>query len=170
MMLRRSLPVTAALATFVAPLAALADPTGTVTTDPVHLAPTLGLPLLVVLAIALAGITVFRLRRAAVGPIAAVVLVAGVIALAGLAYAINTIVISGADCMRQTVSVFDPGGSTALRSDCPNNSIRIIDIQTSCGGVNHLSTAPTGITTFAPCEIGLTLAHGDECELPTTCF
>src|SRR5512140_2447482 len=88
MTLRRSLPVTAALATLVAPLAAFAQFAGSVTTDPVgQPAPTLGMPLIFLLAVALAGVAGYSLRRGVATPVVALVLVAGVTVLAGLGYA-----------------------------------------------------------------------------------
>lgn len=140
---------------------------GSVTTDPVHLAPTLGLPLIFLLAVALAAVAVYRLRPAAAGPIAGFVLVAGLTVLAGLGYAvIPTITISGADCTKQTISVFDPNGpATTLRSNCPN-PIKIVDITSSCDTRDIVFNSQTGTTTLASCEIGQTLANGDACSLP----
>jgi hypothetical protein len=167
-MLRRLLPVSATLAMLVAPLAAMAQVTGSVTTDPVRLAPTLGLPLIFLLAVVLAGIAVSRLRRTAAGPIARVVLIAGVTVLAGLGYAgVTPITISGADCTKQTVHAFDPSGSPmTLMSEC-QNPITIVDITTSCRKGPIFPNAPTGTTTLSACEIGQTLANGDDCRLPT---
>jgi hypothetical protein len=167
MMLRRSLPVTAALATLVAPFAALAQATGSVTTDPVRLAPALGLPLIVLLAVLLAGVAVFRLRRATAGPIARIALIATVTVLAGVGYAtLTTITISGVDCTKQTVHLYDPTGSpVTLMNDCVT-PITIDDITTSCIAGPISPSSPTEPTRLPPCEVGQTLPSGADCSLP----
>jgi apolipoprotein N-acyltransferase len=167
MMRRRSIHVAAGLATLVAPLAAWAQiPTGSVTTDPVQQAPALGMSVIVVLAVAMAGVGMYRLRRTVAGRIVGFVLIAAATVLAGLGYAVvPPLTISGADCTKQTTSAFDPLEPTMLMSDC-SNLIRIIDIQVSCAGdMSSLNSAPA-IDPVADCSIGQTLANGGACGLP----
>jgi hypothetical protein len=158
-MIRRSIPVAAAVAVLAAPLTASALATGQVTTGPAAQAPTLTMPLLFLLAAVLAGVAVYRLGRAA-GPIAGLALVAAVTMAAGLGYAdnwVNTIMIGGADCARQTTNSFDPSGPTMmLMSNCPN-PIHILDIRLSCSDPPPPSP---------PCVVGGTLANGEVCVLP----
>jgi hypothetical protein len=169
MMRRRSIHLAAALATLLAPLAALAQGlTGSVTTDPVGQAPALGMSVIVGLAVAMAGVGIYRLRRTVAGRTAGFVLIAAATVLAGLAYANGTkitITISGADCAKRTVSAFSPDESTKLMSDCPN-LIRIVDIQALCD--IHVMPFDSALDTdpVADCSVGLTLAHGDACRLP----
>jgi apolipoprotein N-acyltransferase len=169
MMRRRSIHLAAGLATLVAPLAALAQiPTGSVTTDPVQQAPALGMSVIVVLAVAMAGVGVYRLRRTVAGRIVGFVLVAAATVLAGLVYAVApaTIMISGADCTMRTTNAFDPLEPNMLMSDC-SNLIRIVDIQVSCdAGMSSFNSAPT-IAPPADCSVGQTLANGGACGLPS---
>ncbi len=162
MMHRRSIHAAAALTTLVAPLAALAQgPTGTVTTDPAHQAPALGMPLLVVLVIAIAGFAMYRLRRPAVRPIVGLILFAGVAMLAGLGYAgFVGVTISGGECTQRTVSPFEAVISAELMSQCPN-PIQIVAIDLSCPG----PFAPTP-PNVPDCSIGQVLFNGDKCSLP----
>jgi Pretoxin HINT domain len=164
MMLRRLLNAVVTLATLVAPLAAVAQlvPTGSVTTAPLGAAaPAMGMPLLALLAVVLAGGGAYLLRRAARGAIAKVGFVAALTALAGLGYAFIpsgiTITIDGAECGMQTVHPFNPLNENTLVSHCPNR-IQIISIQGSC------TFDPSGP---GPCSVGQVLADGDSCMLPT---
>lgn len=166
---RRSIHVAAAVGMVVAPFAAWADPSGSVTTTPIHDTPALGMPVLVLLAVALTVITVYRLQRSAGGRIVGLGLVAAVTLLAGLVYAfIPTITISGADCTKQTVSVFDPlDEETLLTSNCPNQ-IQITDIRLVCDQNVVLPNAgggSAGVDEFAECFIGEVLANGNTCAL-----
>lgn len=161
MILRRLLHIIVALATLVAPLAAVAHAEfiGSVTTAPVIVssAPAVGMPLLALLAVMLAGGGAYLLRRAAGGAIAKVGLVAALTALAGLAYAFpNLIPVEGAQCRMQAVQTFDPFSLNTLVSHCPNQ-IRIISIQVTCEDPPSPS----------PCSVGQVLANGDACTLPT---
>lgn len=165
----RSIHVSAAVGFLVTPLAALAQPaTGAVTTSPIQQAPALGMPVLVLLAVALTAITVYRLRRTGGRRILGLGLVAVVTVLAGLVYAfLPTITISGADCAKQTVSVFDPlVEETLLTSNCAN-LIQIIDIQITCdeGAVAPNATGGIAGDLFAECFIGQILANGNTCAL-----
>jgi hypothetical protein len=167
-MRRRSIHLAAALATLLAPLAALAQGlTGSVTTDPVGQAPALGLSVIVGLAVAMAGVGIYRLRRTGAGRTAGFVLVAAATVLAGLAYALAiTLTISGADCAKRTVSAFSLDEPTKLMSDCPN-LIRIVDIQGSCGIHVMPFDSAFDTDTVADCSVGQTLANGDACLLPS---
>jgi len=172
MVRRGTIRLAAALGTLSVPLSALAQVTGTgsVTTSPLSPAPALGMPLLLFLAVALAGVTMYRLRRVVTGPIVGLVLVAAVTALAGLGYALSmttTIPISGADCMKRTTNAFNPAGSPAnLMSNC-SNMIQILDLQVSCI-VAPRGTCPDAPADPAPdCRLGQTLANGDVCRLPS---
>jgi hypothetical protein len=169
MMHRRSIHVAAAFGVLVAPLTAWAASTGSVTTSPIHQTPALGMPVLVLLAVALTVITVYRLRRTGGERIVGLGLVAAVMLLAGLVYAfIPTITISGADCAKQTVSVFDPlEEETLLTSNCPNQ-IQITDIQLVCDEDVVVPNAGGGIAgadAVAECVIGQILANGNTCAL-----
>jgi hypothetical protein len=127
------------------------------------------MPVLVLLAVALTVITAYRLRRRAGGRIVGLGLVAAVMLLAGLVYArLPMITISGADCTKQTVSVFDPlEEETLLTSNC-QNPIQITDIQRVCDQ-NVVSPnaggGSAGVDEFAECFIGKVLANGDTCAL-----
>ena len=164
-MLRRSLPVTVASTLLVFPFAAVAQSTGSVTTDPFgQSAPTLTMPLIFLLTVMLAGIAVYHLRRTVAQPIVVLILVVTVTVLAGLGHAITSgITISGADCMKQTTRVFDPFVAvTTLTSNCPN-AIQIVDIQNPCitDVLCDVQNLPS------PCQVGQTLANGDVCSLPS---
>jgi len=158
MMIRRSIPVAAALATLVAPLPAFAQ---VVTTGPLQPAPTLAMPLIFVLAVVLAGLAVYRLRRYVAGPMVGLLLFAAVTVLAGVGYATSmfrSIMISGPACMRETMSPFmDHGPPTVLMSEC-RNMISILAIQSSCTMFTQMPQPP--------CSVGQTLANGQACTLP----
>ncbi len=160
---RGSLDIAAALATLVAATTALAqDSTGSVTTVPAHQAPALGVPLFIVLALALAGIAMYRLRRRSlVAPIVGLVLVSTL--LAGLGYAVSFVMISGAQCVQQTTSTFVPADPTELESQCPN-PIQIVDIEVSCNPVEAPSRPDPN--TPPACAVGLILNQVKSCMLP----
>ena len=106
MKLRRTLQVAVAVAALVSPLAAFAEPTGSVTTAPVvQQAPALALPVLVALAIALIGVGTYCLRTRSAGAVAGFALVVGLSVLAALSYATIGVLIQGADCDMQTIAV-----------------------------------------------------------------
>lgn len=163
MIRRRSRHVVVALATLVAPLAAVAQPVtaGSVTTAPLSTVPAMGMPLLALLVIVLAGAGAYFLRRAGGGAIAQAGFVAALTALAGLAYAIppNPIPVEGDQCRMQTVQPFNPSEPNMLVSHCPQ-PIQIISVDVSCGtlGIPHYPRNP--------CEMGQVLPRGDTCGLP----
>ena len=171
MMHRRSICVATAAGVLIAPLAVWADPTGSVTTAPVHQAPALEMSVLALLAVALTAITVYRLQRRGRRRILGLGVVIGVVALAGLVYAsFPTITIGGASCAMQTVTAFNPAKSqTVLTSNCPN-SIQIVDIHVTCDGGGDV-VAPNASTekravAVGPCSVGQILASGESCLLP----
>ncbi len=120
---------------------------------------------LVALAVAMAGAAMYRLRRTGVGPMVGAMLFATLTALAGLGYAGSFVVtISGAECVQQTTSPFNPLDPFRLMSDCPN-PIQIIDIQVSCGGDNSPNTGPN-VDGILDCTVGEILVKGAACRLP----
>jgi hypothetical protein len=160
----RKLPhVVVALATLVAPLAALAQGTdGSVTTAPLATAPAMGMSLLALLAVVLTGVAAYCLRHAAGRVIAAVGFVAALTALAGLGYATlplsMMIMVQGGQCAMQTTQMFNPMNLNTLVSHCPN-SIQITSIQQGMA-----CTAPC--VGPSPCKVGQVLANNDACDLP----
>jgi len=166
MVRRRRIDVVAAVAALVVPLPALAQgAVNLVTTGPIQQAPALGMPLLFLLAVALAGLAMYRLRHGVPSRIMAVGFVVAMTVLAGLGYAMMpTITISGGDCMRRTTNPYDLFEHTYLMSACPN-MIRILEIQFGC---TPSQPSPGSQSLAIPeCEVGQTLANGDECMLPT---
>jgi len=167
---RRTMRVVAAVASSVAPLAALAQgPVNTVTTGPVSPAPALGMPVLAALAVALAGFALYRLRRRAGGRVVAFGVIAAMIAAAGVSYAgsmtmINKIMISGAECMMRTTNTYDQS-PTNLMSQCPN-LIQILDIRFGCTDQTGTNGPSPQVPSLPLCRIGDTLADGAECRLP----
>src|SRR5579862_4243925 len=134
----RVLVFTAAIAICGSPLAALAAPTGSVTTGPLANAPTLALPLLVLLAVILAGLTMFRLRRSATTlAILAGLAVAASLLSIGIIYATptTTITISGGACNGTVTNPYDPTSKTFLTNGCIT-PIKIIDVTVDCNNVN----------------------------------
>ena len=126
MRVRRTLQVAVAVAALVSPLAAFAEPTGSVTTAPVvQQAPALALPVLVALAIALIGVGTYCIRTRSAGAVAGFALVVGLSVLAALSYATIGVLIQGADCDMQTMHTFT--GGSPLASACAN-PIRIVAI------------------------------------------
>jgi apolipoprotein N-acyltransferase len=151
-----------ALATLVAPLAAVAQvPNDNVTTAPLAAyAPVMGMPLLLLLAVVLAGVAAYRLRRAAGPAIAALGFVAALTVLASLGYAtmVMTILpVQGAQCGVPTTQPFNPMGGTTLVSHCPN-AIRIISI--------HLETSCMFGMGLNPCQVNQILVNNESCSLP----
>jgi hypothetical protein len=157
MLSRRVLQVGVALAALLGPFAVVAHAElfGTVTTAPnvVAGAPAMGMPMVALLAVLLAGGGAYMLRRTRSGAIAKVALIAALTALAGLTYATDGVLIEGADCGMQTVHQFIPGHT--LLSNC-TNPIRIIDIQLDC-----FAQDPPG-----QCRVGQVLTTGQSCTLP----
>jgi apolipoprotein N-acyltransferase len=160
---RRVLQVVSAVATLAAPLAAVAQPLapGSVTTAPVGAAaPVMGMTLLALLTLGLAGVGAYLLRRTSGDVIAKVVFVVALTTLAGIGYAVVpmgvTYTVAGAQCKMQTVQVFDASAENTLESHCPN-LIRIVDIHVEpCRVVDPLG----------PCSIGQVLANNESCTLP----
>jgi len=165
-MVRRSVVVAAALATLAVPFAAFAQPvTGTVTTGPASAAPVLAMPLIFLLAVTLAGVAAYRMRRRIPGRVVGLVLAAAVVAMAGLGYAKPaTIMIMGSECAMQTTKMFFASGAPAiLMSDC-QNAIHILDIQLTCPPDARNESALPFMA--LPCSVGQTLAQGESCPLP----
>jgi len=156
--------VVAALITLVAPLAALAQGTnGSVTTAPLPTAPTMGIPVLILLAALLTGVAAYFLRRAAGRAIAVVAFVAVLTALAGIGYArIMMIMVQGSQCAMQTTQMFMPMNPTSLKSDCPN-PIQIISIQPEM--LCNMDTLGSATGVLRPCRVGQILTNGEECIL-----
>lgn len=167
MMLCRFLQVIVALATLAAPLAAVAQASsGSVTTAPFSAAPAMGMPLLALLVVILAGGGAYFLRSAARGTIAKVGFVAALAALAGVGYATAPayVTIEGAQCGMQAVQPFDPTVENTLVNHCPNR-IKIISIRVLCVTRDDILPAPN--FGLGPCDAGQVLANGDACTLPT---
>jgi hypothetical protein len=154
---RRLFQVIVGLATLMGPLAAVAHAefSGTVTTAPYLGAPAMGMPLLALLAVLLAGFGAYLLRRRRCGVVAKVALAAALTALAGLAYATDGVTIEGADCGMRTVHPFIPVGVHILTSNCPN-AIQILSITVNCDDPNPST----------PCTVGQVLTQGQRCNLP----
>jgi hypothetical protein len=153
---QRVFQVIVGLATLIGPLAAVAHAefSGTVTTAPYLGAPAMGMPLLALLAVLLAGFGAYLSRRRR-GRVVKVALAAALTALAGLAYAIDGVTIGGADCGMRTVHPFIPVGVHTLISNCPN-AIQILSITVNCD-----DPAPS-----TPCTVGQVLTQGQGCSLP----
>ncbi len=164
MKLHRVFPAVA-LATLMTPLASVAQPvTGSVTTSPLGAVPVMGVRVLALLVLMLAGLGAYFLRRAGRGTVAKVACVLVLTALAGLAYAAIpaglTFTVEGPQCTMQTVQVFDPNELNTLVSHCPN-PIAIVSIQVPpC-----MTVDPPG-----PCSVGQVLADNDSCTLPLCDF
>jgi len=152
MMLRRSLQIVGAAVALVTPLASFAQ---TVTTSPANQpAPALSMPALLLLAVAMACVAAYTLRKRAIPTVRALVLVVGLTVLVGVAYAgFKGIELKGTDCNITKVQAFDSG--EPLMNSCPN-PIQIIRID--CGSSPALVT---GV-----CTQGQVLANGDGCDLP----
>jgi hypothetical protein len=163
MIRRRSIHAAAAFGALLVPFVASAQPpTASVTTAPVgQAAPALTMPLIVMIAVALTGFAMYRLRRSVGRAITGLVLVASVTAVAGLGYAIMPLItIEGANCTQETVSIFDPlNEPTELMSNCTNR-IQIVDIRVLCDGKD---SAPESLP---DCRIGQTLGFHEACNLP----
>jgi hypothetical protein len=121
---------------------------------------------IVALAVAMAGVGVYRLRRTVAGRIVGFVLIAAATVLVGLAYAGGLpLTIKDADCTKQTTSTFNPLDANTLMSGCPN-LIRIVDIQVSCDGDMSSLNSAANVGTLPDCGVGQTLANGAGCILP----
>ena len=153
MMIRRAIPAAAVLAMLISPLTAHAVFMGTVTTEPAQQAPALTLPLIAVLAIALAAIAAYRLRAA--GTFVGLILLAAVTGLAGIGYATLGLTVSGGECGKKITQPFLQGQT--LTNECPTG-ILILAINLDCNGD---PPAPSN-----PCRVGETLASGQTCTLP----
>lgn len=138
---------------------------GSVTTDPVgYPAPTLGMALLVALAIALIAVGVYSIRARSAGVVAGFALIAGLSLLAALTYAINGgIVIQGADCNVQTTHAYPNSPGETLTSLCPNQ-IQIVAITSPC--VGGMAPAVPLVPPAPPCFVGEILSNGQICQLP----
>lgn len=160
----RKLPVLGSvIGGVVAPLVALAQSTGSVTTGPLGIpAPAVGTAMLALLALVLAAGAMCVLRRRATRSIAAV---AVLISMVGLVYGTTaTVEVDGAECAQVTMHSYDPTVNTYLENTC-TNLIRIIAIDAGCGGqeqvFGQLSAPPP-----PPCQVGQVLQSNEICELP----
>lgn len=158
-----------------APTAVLAQ-TGTVTTSPVaQPVPAMGLLALVMTIVMLALVAARRLRlgSAAITALALTLTTLG----AAVGYAgvvITDVIISGAECNRQTTEVYGLyDGPASVMNQCPN-AIQIDAVVAVCNGCESLpgtaceSVEPKlSINPNPPCEPGLVLAAGATCGLPT---
>ena len=172
MRLRRSLAIlvsTAALA--VLPLTAwAADPMGAVTTRPLRqAAPALGWPVLVVAALGLMSLAVYRLRPSRNTAVATVSL--ALLALVGLAYAnAPSVLISGPDCTHTVVNAFDVTENTPLENGC-SNPIEIVVVETPCATGTEVAPdlQPSGSCALT-CVKGMILDPNTSCMLPLCKF
>jgi len=165
MMARRTSILTVAVAILGNPLAALAVPTGSVTTAPIASAPAIALPLLLLLAVVLTGITVYRLRATSVPKILAVLGIAAALASIGITYAVPTatITISDGNCYRTVTNPYDPTDFTVVTNHCIN-PIKIVNVSFSCNEVNASGVVTGEIPVL--CTEGLVLAPNAFCHLP----
>jgi hypothetical protein len=144
----------------VSPLAGFAQVAGSVTTDPIRLAPALAMPMLVVLAIALIGFGVHTLRTRSAKTLAGVALVAGLSLLAGFSYATNGgIFVQGPQCDTQTTQPYPSLYGETLTSLCPN-PIRIVALD-ACGVESQVFG-----DALPDCTVGEVLTNGQGCYLP----
>ncbi len=158
---RRAGTIVGAVVALMSPVAAFAQAVGSVTTAPVQSAPAMGIWFLVVLAVAMVGAAMYRLRRTVATAAVGFVLMSAL--LAGVGYAVSFITIAGAQCMQNTTNAFDPQEPNVLQSECPNQ-IEIINIEASCGPKNNPSVNPP--TSIKPCKDGQVMFKGDICRLP----
>ena len=168
MKIRRLVHVVAATITLIAPLAALAQPVtnGNVTTAPLSTAPTMGMSVLILLAVVLTGVAAHFLRRVAGRSVAVIIFAVVLTALAGIGYAkVAMIQVQGGQCAMATTQAFDANEPQTLISHCPN-SIQIVSIQETCAPFDR--TDNTLCSTFlGTCSVGLVLGDGDSCTLQT---
>ncbi len=166
MVVRRLISAAVLAAAQCAPLSALAQGAGSVTTAPVQGAPALALPLLMLLAAALAVVGVRRTSRrgtraAAAGGVLVLLL------LAGVCYGpAASVIISDAKCLRETTSPYDSTLFTILINSCPG-LIRIVAIDPSCADTDCRSD--TAGVPSAQCTVGQTLSSSETCNLPSCC-
>lgn len=158
MRLHRSLQAAVAAATLAAPLAAFAQVVGSVTTAPLgHPAPTLAMPMLVVLATALIGLGVYSMRTRHAGVVAGFVLVAGVTLLAGLGYADSGVLVEGGNCDKLTPQTYFSNNEN-LTSLCPA-PIQIV-------ALGCMEAPKDVLNPPIPCSVGLILTTNQICRLP----
>lgn len=162
MILRKLVGVGSAVALLGVPFSVMAQ---TVTTGPLGAeAPAIGLPMLVLLALALGGAAMFVLRRSSAKSMAAGAMVAVLGVAAGLVYATSAIVeVSGTECEMVTVQAFSTDVNTNLKNSCPN-PIRIISIDVSC--TDRDVFGESSATPPAPCSEGQVLTTNQYCRLP----
>ena len=161
MKIRGSLFVGTVVATFLTPLAALAA--GTVTTSPFGAAaPAVGMPMLVLLALALSFGAMYVLRRKAANATVRLAVVATAALLAGIAYAtMPSVMVSGDQCRMRTTQTWDSGYATMLENQCSNTLL----IEAIDPGCDHLD-APS----LPACVPGQPLAADTACYLPECIF
>jgi apolipoprotein N-acyltransferase len=154
----------------VAPLAALAQFPGTVITSPLGAAaPAVGMPMLVLLALALSVGAVYVLRRKAASTTARLALVAAAIIVASIAYAtipMPSVVVSGEQCAMRTTQTWNAATPTELDNQC-SNALLIEAIATQCPEEDGtMGTAGGKVDALPSCVPGQTLAAGAACDLP----
>ena len=165
-MVKKSLWMFAVSSLLGLPLAALADTTGTVTVRPFGPAPALGLPVLIVLAVALGGIVAYRLRHHVVPRAVVGLLLAGFIGAAGIAYAVQIITVSNEDCAHVTTKTYDSSFSGELKNGC-TTSIEVVEVDPCAPAPLDVLPDETGSGLTVSCEKGVVLDPGKSCGLPT---
>lgn len=149
-----------------APLSAMA---ATVTVAPATAAaPAIGAPMLALSALAMATAAVFLLRRSrtAVATLAGILALTGSLVAAHKAWAVNTVLIDGEDCIgKNTYEYNGSSGATNLVSLC-DGPMRIVALA-PCeeqGGEAPLGTPRSESPTM--CEVGMVLQEEEGCRLP----
>jgi hypothetical protein len=147
------------------PHAVAAQADGLVTVGPLIAgAPALGMVGLGLLAAALAIGAAVMLRRSHPRTTAALALLA-VSTTSAVVYASAVhLIISGDECGQITQKSFSPLTSVVLESQCPN-PIRIVDLEIDCTDIEH--GEETQLPPVQPCEVGVILEPGEECQLPS---
>jgi hypothetical protein len=141
------------------PFAAAAQ-TGMVTTAPIAgaAAPAVGLPLLVLSALALGAFAIFAMRRRSLVATIGSAAFAVAAALAAVTYAADAdVIVSGAECNIETTQPFASSFMLQLISECANN-LRIVAID--AGGCGSPEMTPPA------CVPGDILPAGGTCNLP----
>lgn len=129
----------------------------TVTTAPFGHAPAIGLPAMVLVALALGVGAVYLLRHRS--PSVRLVAVAAAMMLASIAYATVSVEVSGPECDVRTTHTWNPLTSTSLDNQC-SNALLIVALELDCiSGTGMSSTIPD-------CVVGATLEAGASCALP----
>lgn len=149
------------------PVAAWAQSAIVVTVPAGQAVPTLGALALVFLAVALAAGAMYVMRRAQVGSLAQVALVAAIATITTVGYgSMANVVVSGGECSVRTEHEFNPNEPTLLENDCAG-SIRIDSIEYFCEGGNE--SIAGGDDHLLLCEEGLVLPPNGSCSLAQGC-